>query len=186
MLQKTVLKIPDPAMSSDRPSKSAGGDVLPDGNANYPTHIQLLFLLREGYVLTQGEMTDRLPISSKRQARRLIGKLKEAGLPIEESLREREKEYGLPPEEWRAEVRLDLTEREALALMLAAGAAESGLGPAPLKEALVGAAECLVQSLPRTVSTFDPTSLLSQLHFGEAASVDVSPEVHRDRLLFRK
>ena len=144
---------------------------------NQPTHLRLLSLLREGHALTQAEITDRLPIESKRQARRLVKKLKRVGVPIEEVRRGRKKEYRVPPGEWDAEVRLDLTEREALALLLAAGAAESGLGPAPLKEALSGATRSLVEGLPSTVDTFEPSSLMEQVHFGEAASVDVAPEV---------
>ena len=142
-----------------------------------PTHLRLLSLLREGHALTQAEITDRLPIESKRQARRLVKKLKRAGVPIKEARRGRKKEYRLPPGEWDAAVRLDLTEREALALLLAAGAAESGLGPAPLEGALAGATESLVEGLPSGVDTFEPSSLMEQVHFGEAASVDVDPEV---------
>lgn len=142
-----------------------------------PTYLQLLTLLRDGHTLTQADMTDRLPIDSKRQARRLIDRLRSAGIAIHEEYRDGRKAYWLSPEEWEAEVRLDLTEREALALMLAAGAAESGLGPAPLKKALSSAVEHLVTQLPALVSTFEPTSLLGRLHFGEAASVDVDPGV---------
>lgn len=142
-----------------------------------PTTLQLLALFREGHVLTQAEITERLPIETKRHARRLIRELRENGVPIEEHIEDREKEFWLPPEEWDAAVRLDLTEREALALVLAAGAAESGLGPAPLTEALSEAVQKLVDGLPASVSTFEPRSLLSNLHFGEAASVDVDPGV---------
>lgn len=148
-----------------------------DGQEAQSTHLQLLSLFREGHALTQSEMTERLPIGSKRQARRLVDKLREAGVPLQERYRGRQKEYWLPPEEWEAEVRLDLTEREALALLLAAGAAESGLGPAPLKNALSSTTDILVDSLPGSVTTFEPSSLLDQLHFGEAASVEVDPEV---------
>jgi len=142
-----------------------------------PTHLQLLKLLRNGEVLTQAEMTERLPIESKRQARRLIDKLKKADVPVEERFRDRQKEYQLPPEAWEASIRLDLTEREALALLLSASAAESGLGPAPLKEALSGATRGLVESLPTSVDTFEPSSLIEHLHFGDAASVEIDPEV---------
>jgi predicted DNA-binding transcriptional regulator YafY len=158
-------------MSSDSPP-----DTLLEKTGR-PTHQQLLALLRNGEALTQEEMTERLPIGSKRQARRLIKKLETAGVPLKERRRGHEKEYRLPPEAWEASARLDLTEREALALLLAAGAAESGLGPAPLKEALSGATNSLVESLPSSVATFEPSSLMEQLHFGEASSVEVDPEV---------
>lgn len=140
------------------------------------TRAALLALLRKGHVLTQREMTERLSIDSKRQARRLIRQLRKDGVSLEERQRDREKEYFLRPEEWSTGVQLDLTEREALALVLAAGAARSGLGPAPLEASLEGAFENLIESLPR-LSTFEPGSLMDQLHFGEAASVEVDPEV---------
>lgn len=122
-------------------------------------------------------MTERLPIESKRQARRVLEKLREADIPIEERYRDRQKEYWIPSGEWEAKVRLDLTEREALALMLAAEAAESGLGPAPLKGALEGAVEHLVEELPASVNSFEPGFLTDHVHFGEAASVEVRPDV---------
>lgn len=150
-----------------------------DGRAE-PTHLQLLSLLRDGEVLTQAEMTDRLPIRSKRQTRRLIAKLEEAGVPLETSRRGQEKEYHLPPEQWETRLRLDLTEQEALALLLAVWAATSGLGPAPLKDALRKAARALAEGLPASVTTFEPNSLMDQIHFGEAASVKVDPEVFTD------
>ena len=156
---------------------STGSTRIPEASRAKATHLRLLSLFREGSALTQDEITERLPIESKRQARRLVKKLKKAGVPVEERRRGRKKEYRLPPEEWEAEARLDLTEQEALALLLAAGAAESGLGPAPLKTALSSATEQLVEGLPPTVSTFEPNSLMENLHFGEAASVQVDSEV---------
>lgn len=160
-------------MSPDLRSASVG--TRPE-----PTHLQLLSLLRDAEALTQAEMTERLPIESKRQARRLIDKLQEAGVPLETRRRGRQKEYRLPPEQWETRLRLDLTEEEALALLLAAQAANSGLGPAPLKEALRGATEALVEGFPTSVATFEPRSLMRQVHFGEAASVDIDPDVFTD------
>lgn len=142
-----------------------------------PTHLQLLSLLRDGEALTQAEMTERLPIDSKRQARRLIEKLEEAGVPLETDRRGRKKEYRLPPEQWETRLRLNLTEEEALALLLAAQAANSGLGPAPLEDALRGGTEALVEGFPTSVATFEPRSLMSQVHFGEASSVEIEPGV---------
>lgn len=163
--------------SAYRIALSMSFDASSIGKRSEPTQYQLLSLLRDGEALTQGEMTERLSISSKRQARRLVTKLEEAGVPLQTSRRGQEKEYRLPPEQWETNVRMDLTEREALSLLLAAWAATSGLGPAPLKEALQEATRALAESLPASVSTFEPGSLTDQLHFGEAASVEVEPEV---------
>ena len=152
----------------------SGSTVLAESK---PAHVQLLSLLRDGHALTQAEITERLPITSKRQARRALRKLEEAGIPLETGRRGREKEFCLPPEEWQTRLQLDLTEREALALLLAAWAAESGVGPAPLKDALTEAAQGLADGLPASVASFEPGLLLEHLHFGEAGSVQVSPGV---------
>jgi len=137
----------------------------------------LLALFRDGHALTQAEIGERLGIS-KRQARRLIGTLREAGTPVQEGQRGREKEYWLPPEAWQADdVTLGLTEREALALMMAVEAARSGLEAAPLRDALEATVHQLVENLPGAVDTFEPSALLEHLHFGEAASVDVDPDL---------
>ncbi len=151
----------------------------PPSSVSRPSTVDQLYeLLRQGHALTQAEMTEHLEISSKRQARRLVRTLKEAEVPIEERWRGREKEYLLPAAEWQTtDVSLTLTEREALALVLAAGAAHSGLGPAPLNEALSEAFDRLIDGLPESVDTFEPDSLLDHLHFGEAASVDVASDV---------
>ena len=141
-----------------------------------PTPAKLLALFRRGAVLTQDEIVEQLPISSKRQARRTLTRLKDKGLPVESRRRGSKKEFLLPPEEWEAGG-LGMSEREVLSLLLAAGAARSGLGPAPLEEALGGAFDRLVEEIPRSVGSFDPDSLMGQLHFGEAASVDVDPDV---------
>ncbi len=145
-----------------------------------PTHLQLLSLFRNGKRLTQAEMTERLPIDSKRQARRLLEKLQAAGVPLEAHRKGRQKEYYLPPEEWETHLHLDLTEQEALALLLAVQAANAGLGPAPLENALRGATEALVDGFPTSVTTFEPRSLMRQVHFGDAASVEIDPEGFTD------
>lgn len=141
-----------------------------------PSHLTLLLLLRKGRALTLSEISDELDVG-KRQVRRLVKRLRAADVPIQEQSRGREKEYTLPPEELGTDVQLRVTEREALSLLLAAGAAESGLGSPPLQEALTGAVETLVEELPSSVTTFEPDSLREHLHFGEAASVDVDPAI---------
>jgi len=160
---------------ASRPGASRGRG--PSAVALPPTAAKLLSLFRRGEALTYDEITARLPIGSKRQARRLVGRLREENIPLEDQRRGRKKEFLLPPEEQATHAQLDLTEREALALMLAAGSARSGLGPAPLEEALEGAAQKLSEELSRVVTTFEPAGLMEQLHFGEAASVEVDPEV---------
>jgi len=135
-------------------------------------------LFRDGHVLTYEEITEHLEITSQRQARRLVRRLRSGDLPLEERKRGRKKEFFLPPSEWQAEgVHLQLTEREALAFVIAVDAARSGLGQVPLREALQSAFARLIDGIPSSVATFEPETLTQHLHFGEAASVSVSPDV---------
>lgn len=147
-----------------------------------PTYLQLLALFREGRRLTQSEITEHLPIDSTRQVRRLIKKLRERDIPLEDAYQDGKKEYKLPAHDWASEINLSLTEQEVLALILVSAAAASGVGPAPLEDALQGAVESLLQRLPGSVDTFEPAMLLDHLHFGEAASVEVDSEVFMDLL----
>lgn len=138
-------------------------------------HLHRLF--REGHALTYEEITEHLDIS-RRQAQRLVRQLRDTGLPLDVQKRGRKKEFVLPPSEWHAEgIRLQLTEREALALVIAVDAARSGLGQVPLREALQRAFGRLIDGIPSSVASFEPESLTQHLHFGEAASVTVDPDV---------
>ena len=124
-------------------------------------------------MLTYREITEHLSITSIRQARRLVRQLRAADVPLEESRRGRQKQFALPPSEWTTSaVTLDLTEREALALVLATETVRSGDG------ALLGTAvRAVFDRLVDALSTFEPQSLLDHVHVGEAASVQVDPDV---------
>jgi predicted DNA-binding transcriptional regulator YafY len=137
----------------------------------------LLNLFRDGHALTYREITEHLSITSMRQARRLVRQLQEAGVPLTETRRGRQKEYALPPSEWTTSaVSLDLTEREALALVLATETVRSGDGT-PLGPSLRDVFDRLVDALATAVETFEPQSLLDHVHVGDAASVQVDPDV---------
>jgi len=134
-------------------------------------------LLKRGARLTTAEIIERLDVT-RRHARRLVRQLREEhDLPIEGEREGREKRFFLPETEWQAaDVALDLTEREALALVLAAKAARSNDG-APLAGALQGVLGRLIDDLSGSVMTFEPDALMDHLHIGAAASVTVDPEV---------
>lgn len=131
------------------------------------TRAELLSLLRQGYALTQGDITERLSIDSKRHARRLLQQLQEADVPIEDRPRGREKEFYLPPAELEVvDAPVPLTEREALALVVAAEAGQAALAPTPLAGPLEVAFERLLDRLDRAGGTYDLGRLREQWHFG--------------------
>lgn len=138
----------------------------------------LLRLLRRGERLTQAEAKGRLGLESKRHVRRLIAKLREEGIEVQETRRGRKKEYFLAPADQGPEgLPVDLTNRQMLALVVAAEAARSALGPTPLSEPLAEAAGELIGRAAPHVLTFEPEAERSRWHFGEAPSAELDPKV---------
>ena len=132
-----------------------------------PTRAELLALLRQGQALTLSEMTECLPIDSKRQVRRHLNRLREAGVSIQEEARGREKVFFLPPEELAVvDAPVSLTERQALALVVAAEAGRAALAPTPLAEPLKAGFGKLLDRLDRASGTYDLGRLREQWHFG--------------------
>jgi predicted DNA-binding transcriptional regulator YafY len=132
-----------------------------------PTRAELLALLRQGQALTLSEMTECLPIDSKRQVRRHLNRLREAGVSIQEEARGREKVFFLPPEELEVvDAPVSLTERQALALVVAAEAGRAALAPTPLAEPLEAGFGKLLDRLDRASGTYDLGRLREQWHFG--------------------
>lgn len=143
------------------------------------TRAELLALLRTGHALTQDEMTEHLSIDSTRQVRRHLKKLRDAGLSIREETRGREKVFSLPPEELAiVDAPVPLTERQALALVVAAEAGRAALAPTPLAGPLAAGFEQLLDRLDRASGTYDLGRLREQWHFGtEPAASTFGPEV---------
>lgn len=130
------------------------------------TRDQLLSLLRSGHALTQPQMSERLGVS-RRQARRLIRQLREAEVPVEEQNRGRSKTFYLPEEELAVEdAPVPLTERQALAMAVAAEAGRAALKPTPLATPLADGFGKLLQRLDRAGGTYDLSRLRAQWHFG--------------------
>jgi len=131
------------------------------------TRAELLVLLRKGRALTLAELTEHLPIDSKRQVRRHLKALREAGVSIREERRGREKVFSLPPEELEVVgAPVPLTEQQALALVVAAEAGRAALAPTPLAEPLEVGFEQLLDRLDRASGTYDLGRLREQWHFG--------------------
>ncbi len=143
------------------------------------TRAELLALLRKGRALTLAELTEHLPIDSKRQVRRHLKTLREAGVSIREEARGREKVFFLPPEELEVvDAPVPLTEQQALALVVAAEAGRAALAPTPLSDPLAEGFEQLLDRLDRASGTYDLGRLREQWHFGtEPAASTFAPEV---------
>lgn len=131
------------------------------------TRGQLLDLLREGHALTKDEVTEKLPIRSERHVRRLVGQLKDASIPVKARRRNQKKEYYLPVSALEIEdAPVPLTERQALALIVAGEAGKAALRPTPLSGPLEEAFGLLIGRLDRASGTYDLERLRKQWHFG--------------------
>lgn len=130
------------------------------------TREQLLSLLRDGHALTQGEVSERLDVS-RRHARRLLDQLRDAGVPIREERDGREKTFYLPGSALEVQDEtVPLTERQALALVVAAEAGRAALRPTPLARPLEEGFGRLLRRLDRASGTYDLSRLRDQWHFG--------------------
>jgi len=127
---------------------------------------RLLTLFRAGRALTQPEISERLDVS-RRHARRLIAQLREEGVPIREQEEGRTKTFFLPSSALALEdAPVPLTERQALAIVVAAEAGRAALRPTPLAAPLADASGRLLRRLDRASGTYDLSRLRDQWHFG--------------------
>jgi predicted DNA-binding transcriptional regulator YafY len=128
-------------------------------------------LLRSGEVLTAaGALQELDGVTSKRHVRRLLRRLREEHqLPIQDERRGREKAFYLPSEELVLEdAALDLTERQALALAVAAESGRAVLKPTPLAKPLAQAFDLLLDLLSASAHTYDLDRIREQWHFNTA------------------
>jgi predicted DNA-binding transcriptional regulator YafY len=128
-------------------------------------------LFRDGHAFTYSEIIDRLDITTTRQARRLIRQLQGEDVPVQDRRRGREKEFYLPEEELRIELGPDApTEREALALIVAAEAGRTLLGPTPLGPPLERGLKRLRDRLAASANTYDLDRIHQHWYFGTRPS----------------
>ena len=138
---------------------------------------KLLALFRQGHRLTQHEAADRLGVGP-RQVRRLITQLRAERIGVREERAGRKKTYFLQGDDLQVEdLPIDLTERQVLALVVAAEAARSALRPTPLAEPLGAAVSELLRHITPHVHTFEPDKARAHWHFGDAPSANLAPEV---------
>jgi predicted DNA-binding transcriptional regulator YafY len=143
--------------------------------------VHLRHLLRTGRTLTLTDIEEQVGVS-RRHARRLLRRLQEEGLPLQVKKRGREKEYRVPAGEQSTSVEVDLTERQALALMLSASVVRSGPKPIPLETSLDEALDRVTAALSGQVLTFEPELLHRQIHVRETGAVNVDADLFLDLL----
>lgn len=121
-----------------------------------------------------------LGVQSDRHMRRLIGQLRESGVPLEEKRVGRVKRFYIPEQQRQLEARpLKLTEDQVFALTVAAEAARSMLEPTPLGEPLREAFSQLLSNLSSQVHTFEPESLRQHWHFSATPTAAIDPSMFR-------
>lgn len=141
---------------------------------------RLLRLLGEGRKNTKDELRRALGLKSTRHVLRLIKALRKEGIPVEEELQGRRKYFFLKPEHRHLAIHpIQLSEREAMTLVVAVQAARAALAPTPFREPLHAAFEKLVENFAARAISFEPEVEPRHWQFGEARSVDLDPEVFR-------
>jgi predicted DNA-binding transcriptional regulator YafY len=144
------------------------------------TRTRLIELLNAGHEPTFDDLRRLLGVQSDRHMRRLIGQLRESGIPLEERRVGRLKRFYIPEEQRQLEARpLKLTEDQVFALTVAAEAARAMLEPTPLGEPLREAFGELLSNLSSQVHTFEPESLRRHWHFGSTPTVAIDPSMFR-------
>ena len=134
-------------------------------------------LLRKGHRLTQSEAAERLGVS-RRQVRRLLDRLEEEGVTIRSTWKDGEKEYVLAASEQAGEGPFaSLSERQALALLVAAEAARPSLRPTPLARPLEEVGRRLAERMAPHVASFDAEIQPRRWHFDESSASVFAPEV---------
>ena len=147
---------------------------------SYDSLERLRHLLNEGAELSLQEICVVLTISSERHARRLIARLRQNGVPVQERRDGRIKRFYLEPEHRQAAVRgFEFDEEEMLALAVAAEAAKAELGATPLEAPLGRAFDKLLQQLAPEAYTFEMEAQHGRWHFGASALSRIDPHVFK-------
>lgn len=142
-----------------------------------PTLHRFYELLRKGHRLTQAQAAGRLGVT-KRQVRRVLDRLADENVPVQETWEDGEKVYALPESAQASEGPFSrLSEREALALLVAAEAARPTLRPTPLAEPLERVGRRLAERMAPHVASFRPEIQPRRWHFDEASASVFAPEV---------
>jgi len=141
-----------------------------------PTQERFLEMLRRDGEVFQSDAVERLGVTP-RTLRRAAKALVDAGHGVRKETRGGQRLHVLDPEERHPlGTRLDLTERQALALVVATEAARPILGATPFRDDLRDALGVLLGELDGLL-TFEPETVSQQFHFQNAPSADLDPQV---------
>lgn len=140
---------------------------------------QLCRLLDTGEVVTYARIRQTLRIS-ERQIRRVIGRLRDGGLPIRERREGSMKLFFLPAERQRVAVPdLQFDSAELRALAVAAKASRSVLAGTPHAEPLGRAFEKLLDRARPVAYVFDPDEPMQEWHFDDNVPDAISMDCFR-------
>lgn len=132
--------------------------------------------LHNGAELTYGAMAE-LADCDTRHCRRIIGELHDEGSAIEVVREGRLNVYRIPEEKREVGMRINLSEQEMQALMIAANASLSSLGPTPLASAMRQAIDRLTERMRGEFYTFDPEEHDQHWHFNATPSSTLDPDI---------
>jgi predicted DNA-binding transcriptional regulator YafY len=131
-------------------------------------------LLNQGRTVTLDNTSDQLGIS-RRHLRRLLRRLEDEGLRINERWEDGVKRFSLDPASRTVGGPVDLEEDELYALIVSAFAARSVLGPTPLDDGLASAVDTLLAAAG-PVYSFEPGWQEEVWHFDEGATSPIDPD----------
>ena len=122
-------------------------------------------------VLTKAEI-GRLLGCTPRHALRVVGELRDAGVPVEERPRGHAKEFYIAPEHQRRQIQIDALDEAAFrALTVAADASRALLRGTPLEGPLGRAFATLLDAVgDESVTSYDPETEREHWHFGRASA----------------
>ncbi len=132
--------------------------------------------LHNGAEMTYHDMAD-LADCDRRHCRRIIRELMADGESIEMFRQGRVNVYRIPEEKREVGIRVSLSEQEMQALMIAANASLSSLGPTPLASSMRRAIDRLTERMKGEFYTFDPEEHDQHWHFNATPSSTLDPEI---------
>lgn len=136
-------------------------------------------LLNAGHQLRYSDICEKTGISSTRQAKRLVDRLRNEGLEILEKHANKAKVFYIDEKDQSKEVVFHFDEEEMLALAVAAEAAKAALQGTPLQQPIRRAFKKLIENLAPHAVTFELEDLSAQYIF------NTSPLNHIDLDVFK-
>ena len=145
-----------------------------------PKARHILRLLSRGHEPTTDALRKELELSSNRQVRNLLTELREEGVPLQETYRDRKKHFYLEAADQERYLEpLALTERQMEALTVAAEAARATLAPTPFHQPLTEAFAALQQHWVEDVFSFEPGAEHAHWDFAQEQQQELAADTFR-------